>query len=87
MPFLSPRDLPDPRIEPGSPALQADSLPSELPKNPVTDSLGRTFLIICPSQDRHTALSYVLVMDWSDGTFGAEAASGLFIFWVEPSGA
>ena len=28
-PFLSPRDIPDLRIEPGSPALQADSLPSE----------------------------------------------------------
>jgi len=27
LPFLSPRDLPDPEIEPGSPALQADSLP------------------------------------------------------------
>ena len=25
-PFPSPRDLPDPRIKPGSPALQADSL-------------------------------------------------------------
>ena len=31
MPFPSPGDLPDPEIEPGSPALQADSLPSELP--------------------------------------------------------
>ena len=30
-PFLSPGDLPDPGIEPGSPALQADSLPSEPP--------------------------------------------------------
>ena len=29
--FPSPRDLPDPGIEPGSPALQADSLPSEPP--------------------------------------------------------
>ena len=28
-PFPSPRDLPDPGIEPGSPALQADALPSE----------------------------------------------------------
>ena len=28
VPFLSPGDLPDPEIEPGSPALQADSLPS-----------------------------------------------------------
>ena len=30
----SPVDLPDPRIELGSPALQADSLPTELSKNP-----------------------------------------------------
>ena len=29
MPFPSPGDLPDPGIEPGSPALQADSLPTE----------------------------------------------------------
>ena len=30
LPFPSPRDLSDPGIEPGSPALQADSLPTEL---------------------------------------------------------
>ena len=30
LPFPSPRDLPDPGIEHGSPALQADSLPTEL---------------------------------------------------------
>ena len=29
LPFPSPEDLPDPRIEPRSPALQADSLPSQ----------------------------------------------------------
>ena len=29
MPFPSPRDLPNPGIEPRSPALQADSLPAE----------------------------------------------------------
>ena len=29
--FPSPGDLLDPEIEPGSPALQADALPSELP--------------------------------------------------------
>ena len=29
-PIPSPADLPDPEIEPGSPALQADSLPTEL---------------------------------------------------------
>ena len=31
LPFPTPGDLPDPRIEPGSPALQADSSPSEPP--------------------------------------------------------
>ena len=31
LPFHSPGDLPDPGIEPTSPALQADSLPSEPP--------------------------------------------------------
>ena len=30
LPFPSPGDLPDLGIEPGSPALQADSLPTEL---------------------------------------------------------
>ena len=32
----SPADLPDPGIEPGSPALQADSLPTELSGEPET---------------------------------------------------
>ena len=31
LPFPSPGDLPDPGIESRSPALQADSLPTELP--------------------------------------------------------
>ena len=31
LPFPSPRDLPDPVVDPGSPTLQADSLPSEPP--------------------------------------------------------
>ena len=34
LPFPSPGDLPDPEIEPGSPALQADALPSEPPGKP-----------------------------------------------------
>ena len=33
--FPPPEDLPDPRIEPGSLELQADSLPSELPGEPI----------------------------------------------------
>ena len=34
-PFPSPGDLPNPGIEPGSPALQVDSLPTELSGKPL----------------------------------------------------
>ena len=43
LPFLSPGDLPDPGIEPGSPALRADSLPSEPP--------GRMLSRVCLKED------------------------------------
>ena len=36
LPFLSPRDLPNPGIEPGAPVLQADSLLSKAPEKPQT---------------------------------------------------
>ena len=36
VPYPSPGDLPDPGIEPMSPALQVDSLPAELPGKPFT---------------------------------------------------
>ena len=35
--FPSPGDLPDPGIEPRSPALQADALPSEPPGKPMSN--------------------------------------------------
>ena len=40
LPFPSPGDLPNPGIEPGSPALQTDSLPSEPPGQSLL-SLGK----------------------------------------------
>ena len=40
LPFPSPGDLLDPGIEPGSPALQADSLPTELRGNFVENVTG-----------------------------------------------
>ena len=40
LPFLSPGDLPDPGIEPRSPALEADALTSEPPGKP------KSFLIL-----------------------------------------
>ena len=36
LPFSSLRNISDPGIEPGSPALQMDSLPSEPPGKPIT---------------------------------------------------
>ena len=42
--FSSPGDLPNPRMEPGSPALQADSLPSESPGMPLIIILISYFL-------------------------------------------
>ena len=43
LPFPSPGDLPNPGIEPRSPALEADALTSELPamQEPWVQSLGR----------------------------------------------
>ena len=52
MPFPSPGDLPDPGIEPVSPALKADSLPTELPgkqKVPLgalESTVGRRFTML-----------------------------------------
>ena len=40
LPFPSPGDLPDPVIEPRFPALQRDSLPSELPGKPKNIGVG-----------------------------------------------
>ena len=52
LPFLSPGDLPLPRIEPGSSELQADSLPSEPSGKPYSSrSLEFIYLVnksLCP---------------------------------------
>ena len=50
LPFHSPGDLPDPGIELRSPALQADSLPSEPPGKPI-----RAFLV---TKKQHPLPSY-----------------------------
>ena len=43
--FLLWGNLPDPGIDPGTPALQADSLPSELPAKPKNTGLGSLSLL------------------------------------------
>ena len=44
-PFPSPGDLPNPQIEPRSPALQADSLPAEPPEKPQNTGVGSLSLL------------------------------------------
>ena len=44
LPFPSPGDLPDPGIEPGSPALETDTLPSEPPGKPSASVSPMPFL-------------------------------------------
>ena len=53
-PFPSPGDLPDPGIEPRSPALQAESLPAEPPGKPKNTGVGSLSLLqqIFPTQNR-----------------------------------
>ena len=45
LPFPFPGDLPDPRIEPMSPTLQADTLPSEPPGNQKTIDISTNYVI------------------------------------------
>ena len=49
LPFLSPGDLPNPGIEPGSPALQADSLPTEPLGKPESTNKSKCLHGILPS--------------------------------------
>ena len=44
-PFPCPGDLPNPGIKPRSPALQADSLPAELPGKPKNTGVGSLSLL------------------------------------------
>ena len=46
LPFPSPGDLPDPGIEPGSPAFQADTLTSEPPGKPPFHLLSLNFITV-----------------------------------------
>ena len=53
LPFPSPGDVPDPGIEPGSPPLQADSLPSESQGSSVVGENYSNYGRSWGSKDRH----------------------------------
>ena len=72
----SPRDLPDPGIEPGSPALQADSLPSEPPRKPSVYKISFKYHTLidkhckmCESSEGNTFCKYILKMIYFLKTF------------------
>ena len=48
LPYPPPRDLPNPGIEPRSPSLQVDSLPSKPPGKPENTGVGSLFLLPDP---------------------------------------
>ena len=51
LPFPFPEDLPDPGIEPGSCALQVDSLPSQLSGKPLKVLATQSCLTLCDTMD------------------------------------
>ena len=62
-------DLPDPAIEPRSPAFQADSLPSEPPRKPSVYKISFKYHILidkhckmCESSEGNTFCKYILKM-------------------------
>ena len=65
LPSLSPGDLPNPGIEPGSPALQADSLPAELSGKPFiilfTQIIHKKQTKTCQPYSTHSALKSAVV--------------------------
>ena len=59
-PFPFPGDLPNPGIEPGSPALQVDSLPAEPHRKPKNTGVGSLSLLqgIFPTQESNWGLQH-----------------------------
>ena len=61
LPCPAPEVLPNPRIKPRSPALQADSLPSEPPGKPVS---GPCNLLLPQAQDSRPGVSLLNAISW-----------------------
>ena len=63
LPFPSPSDLPHPEIEPGSPTLQADSLPTEPPVH--FSSVIQSCPTLCDPMDCRMPTSLFITNSWS----------------------
>ena len=73
LPFPSSGDLPNPGIKPGSPALQADSLPSEPPGSPRTSEVWPTQSSLWNWQDVISIpLLYLILKQREDSVFSTQ---------------
>ena len=72
LPFPSPGDLPDSGIKPGSPALQADSLPSEPPSLSKNSSRSGSSLVL----PRMPSFSGIPEWPWRSAILAASRVSG-----------
>ena len=86
LPFASPGDLPDPRIEPGFPTLEADALPSEPPGK--SKIIWRHIKKICWSPHLNqlnqklqewTQLHYLLTSSFDDSEMAITPSCGNFL--------
>ena len=83
LPFPSPGDLPHPGIEPGSPALQSDSLPSEPPGKPHYSVLKILSLLMGFSRQKYwSGLPFPSPVDHSL----SELSTMTLLYWVAPHG-
>ena len=90
LPFPSPGDLSNPWIEPGSPTLQADSLPSEPPGKPKNTGVGSVSL--CqgnfPTQESNQGLlhrRWILYQLSYLGSPSTKLSSSISTLWSEGS--
>ena len=78
-PFPSPRDLPNPGIEPRSPELQADSLPAEPPGKPRVVGWGRRKMKR-RRRPGHQGHQLLYMLQWPE--MSLEALSLNLVTWV-----
>ena len=96
LPFPSPGDLPNPGIEPRSPALQADSLPTELQGKPqVKVKVTQSYLTLFDTMDyTFHGILQARILEWVSFSFSwwssqprdwtqvSRIAGGFFTNWV-----
>ena len=68
LPFPSPGDLPNPRIEPGSTALRADALPSEPPGKPMNSTERQKDMTLKDELPSSVGAQYAIGEEWRNNS-------------------